>query len=133
MSRTQVGTRLLAPFSPGAAYSNGFDVSLPISGNTVHTGVGFKPSAIVFHSMVTNGFSFCSGFYSWNGGAPTYSGLVNVGTVSMSGQGEPVIGYVAGGNVRAQILTLDTDRFTLTWTPAGSPTGSMAIRYMAYK
>jgi hypothetical protein len=102
------------------------------SGDVAYTGVGFKPSHVLFISVTeSNGMSwgidngtnhYCSFCY---GGTFTISTLAtNSITVANS---------AGSGSQTGLIKTLDADGFTITYAKTGSPTGTINIYYLAIR
>jgi len=104
------------------------DASLA-SGDVSYTGVGFKPSAIIFLAQLSNTsisvgvddatthlclLDYSAGVYSYT------TASVNI-CVSA--------GYSAGGVVKS----MDSDGFTITWTKYATPTGTGTITYLALR
>jgi len=107
------------------------------SGTQAITGIGFKPSWIIFFGIVIN-----TDFASWGAGTINQrramihrSGVDNFG--STGGLNAGMIRFTdinTNDDITATITSMDTDGFTLTWTvELGSPTGSGRIIFMAFK
>ena len=101
------------------------------SGSQAVTGVGFQPSAILFFGAVNSGSAMSIG-----GGNAAAMGMIR----DITGGNHAVnsiqaMGFVtsAGNQQSAVIASLDSDGFTLTWTKAGSPTGTAVINYIAFR
>lgn len=110
------------------------DVSLA-TGTQAITGVGFKPSAIVF---LTSGQG-AGNIASWGFDDRVVHEHVSV-------QGNQLDNYyqdtsnsiVYGVNISVDyylgvIATLDNDGFTIQWTKVGNPTGTAYVKYMAFR
>ena len=109
------------------------------SGDVAYTGVGFKPSIILF----------LSGPESAGASAGNAVGIDSAAAHFVIGQckdaGSAVAFYfaLAGYSVylnvdsanyqRALVKTLDNDGFTLTWEKGGSPTGNGTVYYLAFR
>ena len=104
-------------------------------GDVGYTGIGFKPSYVLFFGAVTSQV----GKASWGGGkvgegvhlADQYNHIANTYTTASQ-----VIMIVEGTSVYeyATIASLDSDGFTLTWASQGALSAANArIRYMAFK
>jgi len=108
------------------------DMSLS-SGDVAYSGVGFKPSAVIFISApgvvahsISVGFDDGTGHYAVFGwGAATSLSITASSSISLI--------EAAGDQQTAIIKTLDADGFTLTWTKAGSPTQTGTMAYLAIR
>ena len=102
------------------------DTSL-ISGDVAYTGVGFKPSVIIF---------IIAGNYF---GGVGYDDATTHYNVSYSTAWDTAASYsirigVSGSAYQIAIIkSMDADGFTLTWTKTGGPTGTQTIRYLALR
>jgi hypothetical protein len=103
------------------------------SGDVSYTGVGFKPSSIIFIYFLDGG-SFGQGVddgtthktaYVYGVPLTGYSNVVNhsIGLYTSAGT----------DGQKGYIKTWDSDGFTITWTKINSPTGTGEIYYMAYR
>jgi hypothetical protein len=99
--------------------------------DVAYTGVGFKPSAIIFIGTLASSFGVgldngtlhyvCSVF----GTTPTYSPTPNYSIAIFEDAGK----YQA-----AIVKTMDADGFTLTWTKASTPASATAnVYYIAFR
>jgi hypothetical protein len=102
------------------------------SGDVSYSGVGFKPSAIIFLASKSNVFAASVGISQGAGvnyliyfrGSP-YISSYNDACVMLTEN--------ATDTQYAEVKTLDADGFTLTWTKANSPTGTGTIFYLAFR
>jgi hypothetical protein len=100
------------------------------SGTYPVTGVGFKPSAIIFFagSVDTDG--------SWGVANATDSKCIydgrNDGTYQRN-QSAIMIDKAASDYQEGIVTSFDPDGFTITFTKNGSPTGTMTVVYIAFK
>ena len=100
------------------------------AGDVAYTGVGFKPSAIIFLAYATHSISI-----GIDDG--TTHGLVG----GMANPMAPYIGafafelHVVDGtdNTKAIVKTMDADGFTITYTKVATPTGTFTIYYLALR
>lgn len=102
------------------------------SGNVAYTGVGFKPTAIIAFGGIDGGerlfWGMCDSTrtayqmesYADNTFQTQIAHLVNIATS-------------AGNQQIADVASFDTDGFTLTWTKAGSPTGTGNITCLCFR
>lgn len=103
------------------------------SGDVSYTGVGFKPSVIIFLSVLTT-VSMSIGF---DDGSSSYVVLdYNSSGNSHAQSTTPKsiwLWYSAGNYQAMKVKTMDVDGFTGTWTKTGSPTGTGIIYYLALR
>lgn len=98
------------------------------SGDVAYTGVGFKPSVVLFftaHSTVGS----CAGFDN---------GTVHACIYARNDNGVAPYAFLltdaAGANYQTAIVkTMDADGFTLTYVKSSSPTGTDTIYYLALR
>lgn len=102
-----------------------------VAGDVAITGVGFKPSAIIFYQCIVGSVVGSWGFAT---AANSYCiMLIGAGTLSISDT-ECIWSYQDGANnARALLKTMDSDGFTLTWAKTGGPTGTGQIKYIAFR
>ncbi len=99
------------------------------TGNVGYTGVGFKPKNVQFiygQASKFTGAGFTDGtnqgsVFGSNDGATPYL------TADVSGSNTIYLSNASGTNNQAAIVSFDSDGFTLSWTIAGSPTGTATI------
>ena len=101
------------------------------TGNVSYTGVGFKPSAIIFFVNITATVKASFGFNK-----------IGVALV-IALQGDSTWGQWAGYSIfiltdgsnwhAGVIASFDADGFTITWTKTGAKTGTANIYYMAFR
>lgn len=103
-----------------------------VSGDVAYTGIGFKPSLIVARATPPDGgFNISLGEYT------TVGGHQNMNTYA-AGTWESTTSYFIAliasiGNTQTAIVkSFDADGFTLTWTKAGSPTGTANVHVVCY-
>lgn len=98
------------------------------SGNVAYTGVGFKPTAVVFLSIVDSTTRMSVGIDD----ATSSFGVPFLGTNFGESATNAIYQYVSAGNTHVgEIATMDADGFTITWTKAGTPTGVFTVYYLA--
>lgn len=101
------------------------------SGNTVVTGVGFQPKAILAMAVV-GASSQCSiiGFTDGTSqGCITDSGYAVANTEDQNNSLFYIISAV-GSYVIGSVTTFGSDGFTINWTKTGTPTGTARIYYL---
>lgn len=101
------------------------------SGSVDYTGVGFKPTAVIFMARLVDVFTFSVGFQNAAVASAIFPYAVNI----MSGSGASAIAlYTSASNYQlASISSYNADGFTLGWSKTGSPTGSATIYYLALR
>ena len=109
------------------------------SGNVSYTGVGFKPSLVVFYAAIDTLNDFMIGGGTASAGRTLYNNFGN----SLGANSQAVAFYyrrdIGGGNFDIQsatIASMDSDGFTLAYTRTRGGTGtgnSIIVNYIAYK
>lgn len=106
------------------------DISLA-SGTQGITGVGFIPAFVYIVGVIG-----ATDTASWGVEGPvgTQSCLLrrNSGTYDSSGT-HSILFFPSVGSYFGDITSFDADGFTITWTKTGSPTGTAALFYLAWK
>jgi len=103
------------------------------TGTQAITGVGFKPSAVIFIAVVPGTSEVSIGFdngtindciYNYYSTAPGdwYGGAFSI----FLSQTDPI-------NYGGMISSLDADGFTISWTKTGAKTGTATIQYIAFR
>ena len=136
MKQGDVTTQDEAVVLPSAKVTN-FTRDMSIaSGTQVVTGVGFRPSHIIFQCSVDGGVGRMSiGFQDNAFIVRCISDFENVG----AGQWSPINGNSISANLNVTTgyngfaSSYDIDGFTITWTKVMSPTGTLNIQFMAFK
>ena len=102
------------------------------SGNVSYTGVGFEPSAIACLAFINAGPYNSIGFADAN---KTGVAMTTYGANTLTDNNTLIAIYSAGGENKqtAIVKSYDTDGFTLTWTKAGSPTGSAFLYFLCFR
>ncbi|GAI35284.1 unnamed protein product, partial [marine sediment metagenome] len=101
------------------------------SGNTTYSGYGFKPIAILFMAYLSTS---TQRFWGFTGDDKSGGGLFvdHAGVFGMTA----TLMFIKTGATDyqyAQLASYNADGFTLTWTKAGLPVGSMKIIVLALK
>jgi len=109
------------------------------SGNVSYTGVGFKPSLVVFYAAIDTLNDFMIGGGTASAGRALYNNFAN----SLGANSQAVAFYYrrdfGAGNFSIQsatIASMDSDGFTLAYTRTTGGTGasnSIIVNYIAYK
>lgn len=103
------------------------------SGDVAITGVGFKPTSIIFFANVQGQAQHSFGAVD---SAKTMGDLVTIDANAYYSDSGIVVNLQTIINVNTQkavLKTFDTDGFTLTWTKTGSPTGDAYIMCVCYR
>lgn len=101
------------------------------SGNLSTTGVGFKPSAIVFFNPGSGGTDGSWGFAE---GTANYCTFQVAGAGLSSDSTVCIYFYQAAGTRNyGGLFSFDADGFTLSWTKVGAITGTVTIGYLALR
>jgi hypothetical protein len=100
-------------------------------GNVQYTGVGFKPSAIIFIGVVPSTPLASIGIEDGS----AHGCILPQGTSNWTGSGAWCIQFHDGSGYEAAVLnTFDADGFTLTWSKAGTAlSGTANIYYLALR
>ena len=122
---------VLLPSSFQGSFSRVLTVA---SGTQAITGVGFKPSSIIFLAVRDNSDGASWGFSDANlndSGFGDRGGFV-AGTWAFSAS---AISFVDAGPVTyaGNVSSIDIDGFTINWVKTGATTGTFQIRYLAFK
>ncbi len=101
------------------------------SGTQGVTGVGFKPSAVIFFSNQDISVEFSigldDGVTAKGVQQETAGSFALLNTFSIRPKESP--GNQYGGSIQS----FDSDGFTIIWTKTGSPSGTITMQYMAFK
>jgi len=100
------------------------------TGDKAITGVGFKPSAIIFVGTLA-GYGTMIGFDD----ATTRLATLTYGTTPTYNVNTSYSLWISDGTntVTGVVKSLDSDGFTLTITKANSPTGTATFGYLAFR
>lgn len=109
------------------------------SGNVSYTGVGFKPSLVVFYAAVSTVQDFMIGAGNATAGRALYNNFANTLGANLQAVAFYYRRDFGGGNFDIQsatIASMDSDGFTLTYTRTTGGTGAnndITVNYIAYK
>lgn len=106
-------------------------------GNVAYTGVGFKPSSVIFFatfpgvsmSVGASDSTAGNGVYYRIGAGSNVNGFTNGAATNASFYLESAANQYQAGS----ITSYDADGFTLTWSKANSPTGTGSVFYLALR
>ena len=109
------------------------------SGNVAYTGVGFKPSFVVFFGSIDTIQDFFIGGGTTSAGRALYNNFANA--TGTSNQAVPfyLLRNLGGGNSDIQsatIASMDSDGFTLTYTRTRTGSGTandIVVNYIAFR
>lgn len=106
------------------------------SGSQAVTGVGFKPSAILFRAVVSGTTYWSYGMVDQNGNPSLMMQANAAGATNMV----PSVSYCTGIDQTdgaafnlASVSSFNADGFTLAWTKSGSPTGIASLSALCFK
>jgi len=107
------------------------------AGDVSYTGIGFKPSWILFLANQNDSARLSIG-YDKGGGSTNGNCVYNnheAGAYSWKiDDGRSIMAQASStNNVRANVKTMDADGFTLSWALTGSQTGTLTVRYIAFR
>ena len=121
-----------------AAYASLFIYNLATATGTVSiTGIGFKPSRIVFQGSVGGVSTF------WDGSSCGIGAYYNFCTRDnqlettdsfQANSGNCITVVRSSGNEQSgKIISFDSDGFTISWIKTGTPTGTLNVAFQAFK
>jgi hypothetical protein len=101
------------------------------SGDVAYTGVGFKPSLIIFQGAVDT--AQVAGWGVVDAASKHFVSYDNNGSYYQAGAGWAFL--IIGGSAYqgAHLKTFDADGFTLTWTKSGSPSGTITFSATCFR
>lgn len=100
------------------------------TGTQAVSGVGFKPSHVIFMAVQEGAVEFSIGFDD----GTLKSAIANYATAWARSSVVSIFDYQSSGNYyRGLITTLGVDGFTITWTRTGTPTGTIDVYYLAFR
>lgn len=104
-----------------------------VSGNQAISGIGFKPSAIIFFAAYNGQIGASWGIDD----GTSHLGLADTSnaTINTHSSGVDTIYYfgLAGITYRGQVLTFDADGFTIAWIKTGATAGTLNIIFFALR
>jgi len=96
------------------------------------TGIGFKPSHVIFLATIPNVFTMSIGFDNGTNHYVMYQ--IDANTWGRIDGSHSIVWTAAAGNYNlGSIKTLDADGFTLEWAKTAAPTGVGNLFYMAFR
>lgn len=100
------------------------------TGSVAYTGVGFSPKALLFIAVVDGTTKI-----SWGMDNAAQPRAISSFGANYTNWGSNSIAIADGsGNSQvALVSSLDSDGFTLSWTKAGTPTGTAVVYYLAFR
>jgi len=103
--------------------------------DVAYTGVGFKPSLVIFASAI-HALASGANIGFTTGASANYTISTYISTVMLWGAYSTAIHSIiddGANNQKAVLKTFDSDGFTLTWTKVLSPTGTVTVNYIAFR
>jgi len=102
------------------------------SASVAYTGVGFKPSMVIFLAGVA---AVVGGSVGFSNGTNHYLSAEATNGTHRFDTTACILTFDAGTwETNATIASLDSDGFTLAWTKAGSsPSGTITVQYLALR
>jgi hypothetical protein len=106
------------------------------SGDQLIAGLGFQPRSLIVMFLLNgssnHGQGFASGPLNQN---VLYQNGADSKYYAYFGEGNALIEVVpsVGNSYSGKLKSFDADGFTITWTQNGSPTGTLWVKYIAYK
>lgn len=105
------------------------------TGSDSYTGVGFKPTSVLFIAIVSNTDRLSIGIdNAVIAGALANANKISAGTWETDPSSIVILqsaGY--GAYYTGKISSLDTDGFTISWTKNGAITETITVYYLAFK
>lgn len=99
-------------------------------GDVSYTGIGFKPTAILAMGVINSTTVMSLGYIDSAGNDNGISILSN----QYQNNSQFLLFYIDGSNYQfAVVKSYDADGFTLTWTKAGSPTGTVNLTFLCFR
>lgn len=98
------------------------------------TGVGFKPTFIIFIGAKSSSSTALS--FGFDAGGANQTSIYGNGTAgNFVDDPNASIRVDEGGGARqtADLSTFDSDGFTVSWTKTGSPSGTATVQYIAFR
>lgn len=104
------------------------------SGDVAYTGVGFTPTSIMAIAAIATGSTVAS--WGFADSAKTAKAINTYVTATFDAEGSYLILLFQTNTSTFQYATVksfDADGFTLTWTKAGSPTGTAVLQFLCFQ
>ncbi len=111
------------------------------NGSVGYTGIGFKPSYVIFimasNNEPSSSWGFDNAVINTYVQTPENEGAPTSGTWQIEGKGgEGSILYVdvsGAGEINGFISSMDSDGFTIDWTQTGTPGHSCQVKAICFK
>jgi hypothetical protein len=108
--------------------------SATASGTQAITGVGFQPKAVIFTGSKSGTLQVVYvAFTDGTNDGQTYSRELETSGSRVTNGGLFQFHQSGSGNYNSGGLTLDSDGFTISWTKAGTNSGTITIEYLAIR
>ena len=117
-------------WAKGIKHSSFFRDMTAESGDVAYTGYGFKPSLLVLEGFNNGQLQRMTGIYDADKSYCIYTTSAGIWTATF----DVAYSYISSGNTQSAVVkSLDSDGYTLTWTKAGSPTGTLMCEVIAFR
>lgn len=105
------------------------------NGNQAITGVGFRPSAVLFFAATTSTTQISFGLDDGNAQVRriNYDATAAVWLSNTAGDSIRLVAQAGVTETVGAIETMDADGFTISWLKTGSPTGTAHVNYVAFR
>jgi hypothetical protein len=131
------GTGLKTVGKPGVKSKLGaFSRDISLAGNQSITGVGFRPSVVIFFATVSSAPNVASWAFDTGTGFSRSigdRGQTTPDSYFFHTAGSIVLEPELANASAANIASMDVDGFTLTWSKTNSPTGMADVLYLAFR
>lgn len=125
--------------TPTRTYSGYFTKdTADATGTNSYTGVGFKPRAVLFFSVMSSANNSQSswGFDTLTNHAVLADSDVSTEDSYTQGTGSSIYAFQASGapvtSYEGALSSLDADGFTISWTKTGAKVGTITVYYIAF-
>jgi hypothetical protein len=105
------------------------------NGNVAYTGVGFQPKAVIFFHSLSGTFTSSWGFISASSGNSVGYCISSDSGTALASRDTGIFADVTHISAYNDVIgyTFDADGFTLNWRKIGSPTGTILVRFLAFR
>jgi len=97
------------------------------------TGVGFKPTQVIFFTVVDGGGALWSVGFDNATNSIGFGGVGGTTSMAHNGSTAAIIRTDGSNSQGGKISSFDADGFTITWTKTGTPTGTAQVMYLAFR
>jgi hypothetical protein len=115
-------------------YSGVFTRDLSLAtGTQVITGLGFQPKTIHFLANVGSNAAYSTGFTDGTTEASIANNHNQTANTFANRAFAMFISMGSGNEYQGEVSAIGTDGFTVSWTKYASPTGTVTVRFLAFK